>query len=242
MRAAILLALAACAAPSADDPADAADACAAPSTARAPSQCGPTLDLAPVNAYAGGLAIVAAREDAVALVAGRCTGTWIAAAAGPVVLTAGHCAPRGERVVVAFNVEADPDGDPLVTEGVVIEQADDPDYALIALDQPPAVAPTPLTATPSELLAVIHHPRGGPKVVGEGGFVARCGDASVRYAEIDTLVGSSGAGVLTEAGALLAVHSDGGCRRDGRGNNRGSGAEAIVEASAYLAPGDLATD
>src|SRR5688500_3890105 len=57
----------------------------------APEQCGPSADYTPVNSYAGDLAIVDEREDAVAMINGVCTGTLVDAAAGPVVLTAGHC-------------------------------------------------------------------------------------------------------------------------------------------------------
>ena len=46
------------------------------------SQCGPTLELTPINSYHGEIAAVQDREDAVVLVNG-CTGTLIAAQAGP---------------------------------------------------------------------------------------------------------------------------------------------------------------
>src|SRR5262245_60487416 len=75
-----------------------------------PTQCGPTLDFTPINAYGGEIAAVQDREDAVVLIGGGCTGTLIAATAGPVVLTAGHCLGLGGRALVAFNVEDDPDG------------------------------------------------------------------------------------------------------------------------------------
>jgi hypothetical protein len=45
--------------------------------------------------------------------------------------------------------------------------------------------------------------------------------AQIYYTDLDTLVGSSGAGVLTQAGYLLAVHTDGDCAEDGTGSNRG---------------------
>ena len=57
-------------------------------------------------------------------------------------------------MVVAFNVEANPDGDELVTDGTVIEQSSDPDYELIQLDKLPAVTPTALISRPSDLLAI----------------------------------------------------------------------------------------
>jgi len=136
------------------------------------SQCGPTLDFTPINQYHGALTDAQVREDAVVLIDGSCTGTLIAAAAGPVVITAGHCVGLGDRPLLAFNVEANPDGDPLVTDGTVIEQATEPDYALITLDRLPAATPTPLTTRSTDRLAIIQHPRGGPKVIAEGDFFA----------------------------------------------------------------------
>lgn len=202
-------------------------------------QCGPTLDFTPINSYQGELADIQDREDAVVLVDGRCTGTLIEASAGPVVVTAGHCVGLGDRALVVFNYESEPDGDPLVTDGTVIEQALEPDYALIELDVLPAVQPVLLTAQASERLAIIQHPRGRPKVIAEGRYLGSCHQL-VYYADLDTLVGSSGAGVLNRQGHLLGIHTDGDCEETGRGNNRGWTAEAIVEASPYLQSADVA--
>ena len=127
-------------------------------------QCGPTLDFTPINSYQGDFAdVVQDREDAVVLIDGRCTGTLIEASAGPVVVTAGHCVGLGDRALLVFNFEDEPDGDPLVTEGSVIEQALEPDYALIQLDVLPAITPVLLTTQATEQLAIIQHPRGHPK-------------------------------------------------------------------------------
>lgn len=212
------------------------------SQARTPishAQCGGTLDFTPINQYRGNLADAQLREDAVVLVAGDCTGTLIAAAAGPVVLTAGHCVGLGDAALLAFNVEAAPDGDPLVTNATVIERSDAPDYALIRLDQLPAATPTPLTTRPTDRLAIIQHPRGGPKVIADGEFFAEC-HGQISYIDLDTLAGSSGAGVLNAGGFLYGVHSDGDCDTNGGGTNSGWSAASIVAASAYLQDGDLA--
>ena len=204
------------------------------------SQCGPSLDFTPINAYQGdAIADVQVREDAVALINGTCTGTLIAAAAGPVVLTAGHCVGLGDRSLVVFNFEDDPDGDPLVTNGTAIERADAPDYALIDLDALPQVTPTPLTTRPSDQVAIIQHPRARPKQIAVGDLLEAC-DARMIANDVDTDVGSSGAGVLTASGALLGVHTDGDCAADGSGANLGWTAAAILAVSAYLQPGDLA--
>ncbi|WP_233261809.1 serine protease [Vitiosangium sp. GDMCC 1.1324] len=204
------------------------------------SQCGPTEDFTPINSYQGEFAdVVQDTEDAVVLIDGRCTGTLIEASAGPVVLTAGHCVGLGDRSLLVFNFEDAPDGDPLVTEGVVIEQALEPDYALIQLDVLPEVTPVLLTTRASERLAIIQHPRGRHKVIAEGGYLDSCNQL-VYYTDLDTLVGSSGAGVLNRQGHLLGVHTDGDCDKNGHGNNRGWTAAAIVEASPYLQSADIA--
>ena len=203
-----------------------------------PTQCGPTLDVTPVHQYRGLIEGLEDREDAVALINGLCTGTLIAATAGPVVLTAGHCVALGERVVVAFNVEDDPDGDPLVTEGTVIEQGADVDFALLQLDAQPRVTPIALGSQPTELLALVHHPRGRPKVISEGRYLAAC-NGLLYYADLDTLVGSSGAGVLNLRGQLVAVHTDGNCQVDGGGANWGATVAAILAGSRYLQPADV---
>lgn len=203
------------------------------------SQCGATLDLTPINRYQGEVAVAQDREDAVVLINGSCTGTLIAASAGPIVVTAGHCVGLGDVALLAFNVEAEPDGDPLVTNGTVIEQSDEPDYALIKLDKLPAVTPTLLTTRSSDVLVSIQHARGGPKTIAEGTLAGAC-HGVLYYLDLDTLVGSSGAGVLTRQGHLLAVHSDGNCAEDGGGANMGWTAERIVKASSYLQDTDIA--
>jgi trypsin-like peptidase len=204
-----------------------------------PSQCGPTTEFTPINSYQGKIASVQDREDAVVLINGSCTGTLIAASAGAVVLTAGHCVGLGDTELLAFNYEDQPDGDPLVTNGMAIEVSTEPDYALIQLEKLPAVTPTPLTTRPTDMLAIIQHPRGRPKVIAEGTLAGACNDL-VYYSDLDTLVGSSGAGVLTDRGFLLAVHTDGDCALDGSGTNRGWSAASIVAASAYLQDIDIA--
>ncbi|HEX8699821.1 MAG TPA: serine protease [Myxococcaceae bacterium] len=202
-------------------------------------QCGPTLDFTPINSYRGQFADVLDREDAVVMIQGLCTGTLIEASAGPVVLTAGHCVGLDARYVLSFNFEDDPDGDELITEGTVIEQSLEPDYALIQLDTLPAVTPVKLTSQATERLAIIQHPRGRPKVIAEGTLLGACNQL-VYYADLDTLVGSSGAGVLNRQGHLMGIHTDGDCDETGRGTNWGWTVDVIVEASAYLQSEDIA--
>ncbi len=203
------------------------------------AQCGPTLDFTPINSYVGEFSdVIQDREDAVVFIDGRCTGTLIEASAGPVVLTAGHCVQVGDVTLLVFNFEDDADGDTLITEGVVIEQSLAPDYALIRLDEFPGVTPTPLSAVPSERLAIVQHPRGRPKAIAEGDYLDAC-NGIIFYKDLDTLVASSGAGVLNRQGHLVGVHTDGNCEVSGRGSNRGWTVEAIVEASEYLQDSDI---
>ncbi|RKH70290.1 serine protease [Corallococcus interemptor] len=210
-----------------------------PPEVRGQTQCGPIADFTPINSYQGEFADVAQTvEDAVVLVDGRCTGTLIEASAGPVVVTAGHCVGLGDRSLLVFNFEDQPDGDPLVTEGTVIEQSQEPDYALIQLDVLPQVRPVLLSAVPGERLAIIQHPRGRPKVIAEGEYLDAC-NSLLYYAGLDTLVGSSGAGVLNRQGQLLGIHTDGDCDWTGRGANRGWTVESIVAASPYLVDADI---
>src|SRR4051812_33068720 len=94
------LAIGSLAACGASDPPRTLEVCAQPQALAKPvrsprSQCGPTADFIPINSYQGDIAGAQVREDAVVLVNGDCTGTLIAAAAGPVVLTAGHCVGVG---------------------------------------------------------------------------------------------------------------------------------------------------
>lgn len=233
----LILGIAACRLPGGGDP----PVCEHPTTREAGLrlQCGPSLDFTPINSYQGEIANIQDREDAVVLINGNCTGTLIQASAGPVVLTAGHCVTLGERSLLVFNFEDEPDGDPLVTEGTVIEHAVEPDYALIELDVLPAATPVLLTVQASDRLAIIQHPRGSRKVIAEGNYLDSCNQI-LYYTDLDTLVGSSGAPVLNRQGYLLAIHTDGDCTQDGHGTNRGWTAAGIVEASAYLQSTDIA--
>ena len=104
------------------------------------------------------------------------------------VLTAGHCVGLGDRSLLVFNFEDNPDGETLITEGTVIEQSLEPDYALIQLDVLPTATPVLLTSQATERLAIIQHPRGYPKVIAEGSFLDSCNQL-VYYTDLDTLVG-----------------------------------------------------
>jgi len=99
-RSALMFALACLAGACGDSPARTPMVCpAARGAGPSASQCGATADFTPVNDYRGPIAAVQLREDAVVLLGGDCTGTLIAAASGPVVLTAGHCVALGGTVL-----------------------------------------------------------------------------------------------------------------------------------------------
>jgi Trypsin-like peptidase domain len=238
---AVVVALAtSCSATSPEEPVTCESLPEAPQALLFRPQCGPSLDLIPINRYGGTIAGVQEREEAVVLINGSCTGTLIAAGEGPVVITAGHCVGLEDDALVAFNIEDEPDGERLATSGVVIERAEEPDYALIELDQlPDGVTPVSLTTSATDLLAIIQHPRGAPKVIGEGRFLDTC-DAILIYSDLDTLVGSSGAGVLNQQGHFLGIHVGGDCAEDGSGSNRGWSAQSVVQASAHLRDDDIA--
>ncbi len=206
------------------------------------TQCGPTADFVPVNAYDGPMDWVSDRENAVAFINGACTGTYFggAGSAEHLILTAGHCVGLGDEALVDFNFEDDPDGSEYVGTGTVVERADEPDYALIELFEDPVVRPAPLSVRSTEELAVIQYARGGPKVIATGVLAAESA-TEVRYADLDTLVGSSGAGVFNAGGRVIGVHSDGDCDEVG-GSNVGQSIAASADVSPLLSLFDFYDD
>ncbi|KZN39177.1 hypothetical protein N474_10480 [Pseudoalteromonas luteoviolacea CPMOR-2] len=75
-----------------------------------------------------------------------------------------------------------------------------------------------------ELLTMIQHPAGNPKVIEAGNYdgVEATGPLRgyMRYTDLDTRGGSSGSGVLNQDGELIGVHTNAGCTQNG-GANRG---------------------
>lgn len=208
-------------------------------TSKQPTQCGERLDFIPVNDYEGPFSAVRDFEDAVVLVAGSCTGTHIRVASDgrDLILTAGHCVEAlGERISLVFNYELGTEAPLVELEGVVVERSMEPDYALIATRAAPS-APVALGRRISTELAIVQHPSGLPKLVETGTF-AGCTEDTLSYADLDTLVGSSGAGVMNVRGELVAVHTFGTCRRDG-GVNSGWTARAVARASEIIDASDI---
>lgn len=198
-------------------------------------QCGPTLDFTEINAYRGALPHLEERENAVVLVQGACSGTWIESSEGErFVLTAGHCVRPSQHVLISFNHELCPDGLVGTREGQVVEHSAEPDYALIVIDAEIDfdVVPTPISTEITRALAIIQHPRGRTKVIAEGQFTEGR-DGMIHYADLDTLVGGSGAGILNASGDLIGIHTGGDCSVDG-GTNYGWSIASIIEHSELL--------
>ena len=88
-----------------------------------------------------------------------------------------------------------------------------------------------LTRAPvdNEVIAVLQHPQGDPKKV-EAGHVKTTQGSAVYYGDVDTQGGSSGSGVRDSTGAVIGVHTNGGCEATG-GANRGVTTKAISAVS-----------
>ena len=54
------------------------------------------------------------------------------------------------------------------------------------------------------------------------------------YSNLDTFGGSSGSGVRDDIGDVIGVHTNGGCRTDGTGVNRGVTMPAIAAVSDFF--------
>ena len=82
------------------------------------------------------------------------------------------------------------------------------------------------------MLCLIQHPDGQPKQIEAGPMKENVG-GRISYASLDTLNGSSGAPILSDAGEVVGVHTSGGCTRF-NGENFGVAIGAIRAASVLL--------
>jgi V8-like Glu-specific endopeptidase len=86
-------------------------------------------------------------------------------------------------------------------------------------------------AAVDDIICIIGHPAGMPKRIEAGPITALTGDA-IRYDDIDTLGNNAGSGILhAHTGALVGVHTNGGCNNAGTGSNSGVRIEAILHES-----------
>ncbi|MGH0343934.1 trypsin-like serine peptidase [Sinorhizobium meliloti] len=82
-----------------------------------------------------------------------------------------------------------------------------------------------------ELLTIIQHPQGDPKKI-EAGKLLSFDARDLFYSDIDTHGGSSGSGIRNSAGAVIGVHTNGGCVQDVPDSaNRGVSMTAIATVS-----------
>jgi V8-like Glu-specific endopeptidase len=73
---------------------------------------------------------------------------------------------------------------------------------------------------------VIQHPNGDAKQIAAGTLAGVDGDY-LTYGDLDTLSGSSGAGILDSDGKVVGIHTNGGCTAMG-GTNSGVRMARIV--------------
>ncbi len=173
-----------------------------------------------------------------------CSGTLIGRG---LFLTAGHCVGVGTvGDAVSFNYERTPgsatalNGEKKYTITAVVEDSlGGLDYAIVRLAGNPGdtFGWTRLaSAAPAvgDLVTIIQHPAGQAKQVEVGPLAALAG-SSLQYADLDTLPGSSGSGVLNASGYLVGVHTNGGCAPDGTGANSGTRMTSIAAVSPTVA-------
>lgn len=91
-----------------------------------------------------------------------------------------------------------------------------------------------LPAAVQEMLVVIQHPDGDPKVV-EAGPVSSLTTGWINYNDIDTRAGSSGSALISAVtGKIVGVHTDGGCDKRHDGHNHGVPVGAMLPFSPIL--------
>lgn len=218
------------------------------------SICGATDDAQHVNSYNGALgpsvAFVAANKNSKGAMessasasqsAKYCSGSLIAT---NLFLTAGHCVDSSTvGDFVAFNYERAAGSTQVLAQthvqitAVVEDALGGLDYAIVRLAGSPGdtfgVSPVATAdAAVGAAITIIGHPNGAPKQI-EAGTVASRSTDYLNYGNLDTLGGSSGSGILDSAGAIVGVHTNGGCTTTG-GTNSGVRIARIRAVSSVL--------
>ena len=189
------------------------------------TQCGPTWDLQDVEQYDGTLGVslawVQRHEGAVAYQLNPgCSGTMIS---DDLFISAGHC----EYVVgdvIRFNYQDDPSGNPRATRdftvSAIVEQewTENWDYAIVRLNGNPGrifgyARLADRDEDVGDNVVIIGHPAGVPKALHAGPVLDYASGEGANWFrhQVDTTGGSSGAGVLSEDGYLVGVHTNAGC-------------------------------
>ena len=222
------------------------------------SICGASIDWQNVEQYDGTLGVttyyVNSHEGSVGELAytnsegtvSLCSGTLLR---DNTFLTAGHCILRdaqdridNEEMIVRFNYQYDTDGvlhrpDAYKVSSIIERENGGLDYAILQLSNNPTSVYAPATISENisdnELLTIIQHPSGLPKVLETGNYNGPVSSNYIQYTDLDTARGSSGAGVLNTYGQLVAVHTNGGCNTQG-GANHGIAISRIKEESPFI--------
>jgi len=187
-------------------------------------------------------------DDDLFLTAGHCldpsnTGTWkLPHEKGGIELRPAELA-REFVVQFRYEVPAQPDTpSPQSTESVLrLEEyrLQGLDYAILRLSNHPGLQNgttriSPRDLRPDSRIAILQHPAAAPMKVGAG-TIARLQGSMLTYDTIDTLGGSSGAGILdAETGKLVGVHTNGGCTESAGGENSGVTIRALTAVSPTL--------
>jgi hypothetical protein len=119
------------------------------------------------------------------------------------------------------------------------------DYAIVEVGQNDeghlpgemfAITPVDASATglaAAQMLTLLQHPNGWPKKIMAGPKKESTAEL-IYYDDLDTIGGSSGAGILAESGKVIGVHTNGGCKANGGGANRGVALEAVKSVSQII--------
>lgn len=192
---------------------------------------------------------VRARKKAVAVIIRNgkkryCTGTMISY---DLMLTAKHCVDykRPDNLSVVFNYELDRTGRSSkeyiyeVDKFMELGGKDHLDYAIIKIKGRPGLlhghsklASKNYAPQEGDPILLLQHPDGEPMQL-DIGLVKKTSTKFIEYDDLDTLGGSSGAGLLDKQGKIIGVHVLGGCFKVG-GSNKAVSIEAIRKSSRLI--------